>query len=388
MPALRNEALVKPELLVWARESLGLSIEQAAKRISIKPNRLLACEQGQARLTVRQLRELSNVYKRTLAFFYLPAPPRPESDLHDFRRLPDEPAIKTTPELRLEIRKARHRRVLALELYQELEMAPPFFEASTIVSADVFQVAGQIRELLRITSEKQANLRGDYEAYNFWRDAIETSGVLVFQGSISLRQMRGFSIAEFPLPVITVNSKDSPLGRVFTLIHELTHIMLRSDGVCDLQNGAAIEVFCNAVAGETLVPTDLLVQEPLIKEHANLSEWPDESVRSLAILYSVSREVILRRLLTLGAISQAFYQKKRAQIIKEYSEIKSAGGPTQEVIAISRAGKTFARLVIDSYQQNKIDLIDASQYLGVRSKYLEKIEKALFGAGGKTGGED
>src|SRR5947209_395540 len=102
----RNEAFVKPELLAWAREDAGLTLEAAATRIGVKPDRLQACEQGVGRLTVIQLRALSNAYKRPLAFFYLPQPPPKTVTLRDFRRLPDEEVESESPKLRLEIRRA------------------------------------------------------------------------------------------------------------------------------------------------------------------------------------------------------------------------------------------------------------------------------------------
>src|SRR6185503_8417176 len=119
MPTARNDAFVKPDLLVWAREDSGLSLEAAAKKISIRPDRLLACEQGDARLTVNQLRTLSNAYKRPLAFFFLPQPPPKSATLHDFRRLPDEEPESASPKLRLEIRRAKYRRRISLNLFSE-----------------------------------------------------------------------------------------------------------------------------------------------------------------------------------------------------------------------------------------------------------------------------
>ena len=68
MPPQR--AIIKPELLVWTREEAGLSVEEAAKKIAKTPEQLRAAEQGESQLTVRQLRVLSNAYKRPLAFIY------------------------------------------------------------------------------------------------------------------------------------------------------------------------------------------------------------------------------------------------------------------------------------------------------------------------------
>ena len=68
---------------------------------------------------------------------------------------------------------------------------------------------------------------------------LERVGVLVFQtGGVSLDEMRGFSISAEPFPVIVVNAKDSPRGRVFTLIHEFAHILTNRGGLCDLHTTA------------------------------------------------------------------------------------------------------------------------------------------------------
>ncbi|MBA3323667.1 MAG: ImmA/IrrE family metallo-endopeptidase [Pyrinomonadaceae bacterium] len=381
MPQPRNEAIVKPEILVWAREDAGYHLEEAAKKISITPKKLLACESGQARLTINQLRGLSNVYKRPLAFFYLPTPPKTTIDIKDFRHFSDETDHSLSPALRYEVRKAKSRRELALSMYEDLEITPETFNSRTSLDESVAVVGQRVRDLLQISFERQVRIKSDYEALRFWRDAIEARGVLVFQASISKREMRGFSIWDAPLPISVVNTKDSPYGRVFTMVHELTHLMLRSGGLCDLGENN-IEVFCNAVAGETLVPSEFLLQERIIRDDRTNHIWSDESLLAIANRYSVSRVVVLRRLLTLGKTTQEFYRLKTGEWKKAFElhnakESSSGGIVLPHVKALSVAGKTFVRLVLDSYHQEKISSIDAAQYLGVKVKYLSEIEKAV-----------
>jgi Zn-dependent peptidase ImmA (M78 family) len=139
-------------------------------------------------------------------------------------------------------------------------------------------------------------------------------GVLVFQSTdIDLSEMRGYSLASQPLPVIVVNRKDSPAARQFTLLHELTHLMLHTSGLCDLEIGSgrrgaehSTEVFCNHTAGAALVPRALLLSDPIVKSHRGIV-WEDGELKSLAAAHSVSREVILRRLLIAGRTTQVFY---------------------------------------------------------------------------------
>jgi transcriptional regulator with XRE-family HTH domain len=90
MPTLVR-ALVKPELLIWARESARLSVEQAAQKAQVKPpGRLVAWERGESQPTIGELRKLARVYKRPLAVFYLSERPKAFQAMNDFRRLPEE----------------------------------------------------------------------------------------------------------------------------------------------------------------------------------------------------------------------------------------------------------------------------------------------------------
>lgn len=74
--AERIEAFVKPELLVWARESAGYGLTDAARKIGVAPEKLGSWEKGTARLSIHQLQKAASVYKRPLAVFYLAEPPR------------------------------------------------------------------------------------------------------------------------------------------------------------------------------------------------------------------------------------------------------------------------------------------------------------------------
>jgi len=363
------QAFVKPELLVWAREDAGYDVEVAAKRINVKTEKLVAVESGQARLTVNQLRNLSNVYKRPLAFFYLPAPPKTDTYIKDFRHFPEEEAHKLSPELRLELRKAKARREAALGLLDDLDIAPSVFEATASTSERPEVVGKRIREILDISFERQSSLRTEYESLHFWRDCIEARGIFVFQVSIPKAEMRGCSIWYSPLPVIMMNAKDSPYGRVFTMAHELTHLMLRSAGLCDLGNNQ-IEEFCNAAAGEALVPSELLSRESIVRGNSSV-RWSDEDLNSLSSRYSVSTHVILRRLLSLGRTTQDFYRFKTDEWKKVTKTAK--GFAPVPLKAVAASGKTFVRLVLDSYHQNRISSTDAAQYLG--AKYRTKDYK-------------
>jgi transcriptional regulator with XRE-family HTH domain len=75
MSPQRVSFAVKPALLTWAREATSLSTEEAARKLGVKPERLVEWEAGTGRPTVAQLRKAAGLYRRPLAAFFLVEPP-------------------------------------------------------------------------------------------------------------------------------------------------------------------------------------------------------------------------------------------------------------------------------------------------------------------------
>lgn len=384
----RVEAMVNPELLVWARKSAGLTLEEAANKTQVKVERLVNWEEGQRRPTINQLRKLGRAYQRPLAVFYLPKPPKDFQVMRDFRRLPGEVAGLESSTLRFEIRKARYRREVALTLLADLGETASRLPVRGKLDDPPDALAEKARRALGVTYQQQSGWRDPYEALAAWRAAVEKLGVLVFQASgIEVSEMRGFSLAETLLPVIVVNNKDHPHGRIFSLLHEFVHLMLRREGLCDLVEGSMrppeeerVEVFCNRVAGAILLPDDLILAHELVRTRP-VERWSDEELKQVARSFHVSREVVLRRLSILGKTTEDFYRGKRRQFLGEQAQSRSSsgGGPPPDRKAISALGPAFVRLVLNSFYQEKITSSDVSDYLEVRLKWMPKIEEKVFG---------
>ncbi len=249
---------VNPRLLAWARTSAGFSIPEAAGKIGVKDEKIYAWESGEDKPTVAQLRKAAQVYKRPLSIFFLSEIPRDFTIPHDFRRLPGEVAYVYSPGLRLELRQATERREIALALYEELGEEPKPFPLNTGISENPELVASRIRETLGVTYDDQSKWRDSYTAFRQWKTRLEELDVLVFQISgLSSSEFRGFSLAETLVPVIAVNRGETPNARIFSLLHETCHLMLRQSGICDFEEDGSrpelderTEVFCNRIAAE------------------------------------------------------------------------------------------------------------------------------------------
>src|SRR5215831_13808574 len=124
MPAIK--ALVKPELLRWARNRAKVKLQDAAKAAHVSPERVKAWESdgSEDAPTLGQLRDLAAKYHFPVAVFYLPEPPEGFAPLRDFRRLRDGAEEPISANLAFSIRTAYDRRELALELFQEINSAP------------------------------------------------------------------------------------------------------------------------------------------------------------------------------------------------------------------------------------------------------------------------
>ena len=396
-----TRALVKPALLVWARQRAKVKPEDAAKAAGVTVERLAAWESvaNEEGPTVSQLRLLAGKYHFPLAVFYLPEPPADFAPLRDFRRLPEAEDETLSPNLAFHIRGAYERRELALELYDELRSQPERFPIRATLRDDPEKVGQAIRDFLQVDDAKQRRAAAQDRVFDFWRRQIEERDILVFviagpHYAVELKEMRGFAIAKPELPVIVINGRDySQGGKVFTLLHELAHIAL---GESAISNGTGedlaatreerrIERFCDAVAAATLMPRALLLSMPDVAQ-AGEREWRDEALRAIAGSIGVSREALLIRFITLKRATWDYYKTQRGRFEEEYREAAEAKKlepkkPTpikRSIMLMLGNGRGFTRLVLRSYYDQRITLNDVSSYLGARVKHIPALEQAAF----------
>jgi len=384
------KALVEESLLIWARESAGISIEDVAQCLKVAVDRVHSWESGDSRPSISQLRRLSQIYKRPMSVFFLSEPPQDFMPVRDYRHLADRAAPEeVSPALRSEIRRATELRDAAVGLLEDSEEEIAAFPIVASLASNPDQVADRIRDDLGISLSKQSEWSDAFTAMREWRAAAEGLGVLVIQAArVGLDEMRGFSLTDGPIGLVCLNANDAPNGRIFTLMHELAHLAVREGGLCEwerpLQRSAAnesAEAFCNRVAGAVLVPADALRRSPAVGGASATRAWSNEELKALASQFSVSREVVLRRLVIIGLATQQFYQRKRDEFLEENRsrpKMKAFPVPYQKRVANS-LGHAFIELVLSSYYERRITLADASSLIGVRVKHIPSIEREVIG---------
>ena len=385
------KALINPKMLEWARTQAGYSLADAAKKLGLEEARLDDLEHGKELPTFAKLLDMADLYKRPVSLFYLKEPPKGWQPIQDFRRLPG--ADNTfSPQLRYVIRQARERREVALEVRRELNEPIKPFEVTATLGSDIEKLATEIRELLGVTETAQA--RWGRKAFEGWRALMEANDTLVFViPRLRMTEMRGTALAEGELPVILVNSKDRSNGRVFTLLHEFVHLVLRQSGVSNVGSdrddapNPKIEQFCNAVAAAMMMPPEWLLREKLVADKGAERTWTDEELEALGLRFGASPEAVLRRLLTLGRTTQRFYDSKRPGFQAFYDQLEqkkedSEGGPAYHLQVLGQLGRTFTQLIFQGYHDHYFTLRDVAGLLNVKVTTVPVMEKAAFGLAG------
>ena len=117
-------AHLEPSVLRWARESFGLSLEEAAAKVQTTPGRLALAEGGEGHLTMRQAERAAKTYERPLAALFAPEPPVEEPQEAQFRRLPGAPEPPWPSAMIGLARRVRERQEAAAELLELVDEEP------------------------------------------------------------------------------------------------------------------------------------------------------------------------------------------------------------------------------------------------------------------------
>lgn len=396
----RTSALVTPEVMKWARERARLDVDTAAKKLGRPPEDIRGWEDGTVVPSMAQARKASEVYKRSLAVFYLPEPPRDFDTLKDFRTLPGNADPAYSPALALLVRRLQARQ----EWLREYRLAEgherlPFVGSASPRSSEE-SLAEDIRRTLRVTLEEQVRCPSRRDALNLWVDRAEDIGISICRiGGIEPEEARGIALADDIAPFIFVNAHDAYAARLFTLVHELAHLWIKQPGISNLQGikqqaavgDPAIEAFCNRTAALTLVDPSEFANRWQARDQSVTLE---EQIEGIADHFNVSEEVIARRLLDRSVILVVDYERLRAFYHARWlahaaderrRQKDSKGGPSYYRQKLQANGRILTQTVLSACSAGNITLRDACAVLGVRVNHLPKLA-AVAGLPSAEGG--
>ncbi len=390
---MAERAFITPKVFKWARESAKLTEEIAALKISVSVEKLQEWEKGEGQPTIRQAQTLAKAYRRPFALFFLPDIPSDFKPLQDFRKKGSK--VLSTSSIFI-IREIQQKQAWISEVNEDNNEEIIPFVGKYSQHNNPGDIAKNIIDTLGIEPT-------NYESNNpilEWIDKAESNGIFISRTSfihsklkLDSEELQGFAIADKYAPFIFINSEDWDAPQLFTLVHELAHIWINKTGISneiepiikDKEKYNPIELFCNEVAANALMPVEYINQ--LDRNNFNNAK----NVFKVAKEFGVSSFALLVRALNLNLISIDTYKKLKDQAVIEFKEFlrreeerkekqkeKSKDSPIYYPLIINRNGRLFTQTVLDAYRGGDIEPTFASNLLNVKVNNFPKLESQMY----------
>lgn len=363
---------ITPDLVKWARERAGYSIPEAEKNFK----KIKSWEAGDAFPTYAQLEQMAGLFKIPISVFFFPEPPTLPPIEETFRTLPAAVLADIPRRIRLLLRKAKAFQLNLSELYQGQNPAQRLITRDLALqgAVNVDELASRVRDYLGISFAIQTSWASVDDALKNWRQILESVGIFVFKDAFRVPEYSGFCLYDEIFSIIYVNNSSSKTRQIFTLFHELAHLLFHTSGVDTIrdsyirnlgQESRQIEVLCNRFAAEFLVP-----QAEYDKASSGLPSNEDTAA-ALAARFHVSREVIFRKFLDRGLISDEVYADAAARWA---GQGKGGEGGNPYWTKIAYLGRDYIHQALSLYHQNLIDRNQLAEYLDWKPRHLDTLE--------------
>ena len=368
---------VTPKMLIWACERAGYDVDYFVQRI---PN-LKSWIRQEKKPTFKQLEKFANDTYTPFGYFFYSEPPEENNNpIADFRTI-SQKKNKLSRNLLDTINYMSRRQEWLEEHLIEQDSIPLNFVGCASLNDNPKETAIGIRKRLGLEKGRSHNIKTWQGSIGLLRDKMEDLGIMVVingvvgnntRRTLDVNEFRGFALVNNYAPLIFVNGSDSKSAQMFTLAHELAHIWLGKEGISNLENlypnDIDVEIWCNQVAAEFLVPEEeLLIQWNGLKNQTNRFEY-------LARNFKVSPIVIHRRLLDLKFINRDYFFKLYNQYLDKELKNKGGGGDFYNS-QNSRIGKLFALNVLSSAVQGRTDFKEAYDLLGLYGGTFQEFAK-------------
>lgn len=332
--------------------------------------------------TYLQLVELAKIFHIPFGYFFLEKIPTKKYPIPHYRTITNK-QFKASGELLETIETIEQRRGFARNILQE-SRKPLTFANSITIKTDIDKAAQLLRDTLKLPVDWASTLeeqrKGWREAFFMLTKRAEQAGIFVVQNSkengrvLKVEEFRGFVLYDEYAPFIFINGNDFFTGKMFTIIHEIAHILIGESASFDFANLNAahndIEQFCDRVTAEFLVPKILILKE---------YESGNRDYANLAERFKVSRIVIARRLQDLNKISEKEFMAAYNSFQTGFNEVNKKGdGGMFYNSAPYKISREFFKLVYNSVKSNRLLYRDAFRLTGLTPKSFDGYIKEYF----------
>ena len=377
---------IQPAIINWAMSQIDES------QLGIKLlNNVKQWLDGTKTPTFKQIEDFSRKANIPLGYFFLQTPPVEKIELIEYRTIdslelvnPSRNLIDTINEMeRVQDWMKTYRQDTGFDVLPLVGSLKGQTEVSTIVA--------KIRSDLDLEKDWYNRGKNATDSFNYLRNQLDKSGIIVMLNGIvgknthralSIDEFRAFAMVDEWAPLIFINSADSQGAKLFSLIHEIAHIWLGEDDLFNdrrnSHNVKPLEVLCNAVASELLVPFELFIRE------WNNAEANDkqEKISLLAKTFRCSESVIARKALDAKKISKKLYEDIVSEALEAYKvlkETRESGGGDYYNTAKTRLDGCFVRALCESVASGRTTFTEAFRLTNTSSKTFAEVAMRLGG---------
>ncbi len=384
MAQVKEGLPITPAVVQWARERSGYSLEDAKRHFK----KIVAWEAGEALPSYVQVEDMAQRFKVPVAVFFFPKPPKVPPLEKSFRTLTAEDFAAIPRRVRFFLRQGQAMQLNLAELNDGKNPSDRLItrDLEVTLNTSLDKIAVDVRKYLGVSVDEQAGWKNIDEALEKWREVFVTkAGIFVFKDAFRAPHYFGFCLYDDEFPVIYINNSSAKSRQIFTLFHELGHLLFHTSGVDLLDDpfikhlGDAeqrIEVICNGLAARVLVPDDLL---DMMLKGMKIGRL---AASQLADHFNVSREVIYRKFLDRGLIAADEYvaaAKEWTAQMKKPDNKESSGNYYNSQHAY--LGQRYIDLAFTKYYQQRFDLRQLAEYLNMKPKSLPTFAEKFAGGG-------
>lgn len=390
---------LSPAVLVWARETAGLTVEEAAARLGLADTlRASAADklrsvEGSGQVGRPTLLRMVATYKRPLLNFYLQRPPPKDDQGVDFRTRSADRSKREDAILEALIRDVRVRQAVLRDVLEDEESEPNPFVGAGRQSQGLHVGASAVRGLLHLDTTPFPRARDVEQRFRELRRRVELAGIVVllagdlgnYRSAIGSGVFSGLAAPDPIAPLVVINPNQARTAQCFTLIHECVHIWLGAGGVSagpetrdePARSISGIEAFCDAVAAEVLLPEAFMPDASEVRDGS--AEAVTAFVDRVARAQHVSPAMVLFRLGRKGSVDAQTWRDVAAILRGRWNPGAATGardedtgsGPDFYTVRRSRVGKLALDIVARALGRGNLTYSRAGQALGVRPGMVE-----------------
>ncbi|MCL2833014.1 MAG: ImmA/IrrE family metallo-endopeptidase [Treponema sp.] len=283
--------------------------------------------------TFNKIEEYSRKISIPLGYFFLDTPPLEQYPLLKFRTI--NSTSNTNPSRDL-IDTYYH--MTAIQDWMREYLIDSGNEKINLIGSlknerKVNKITSVIKDAINLEDDWYTKSKTPHDSFNILRQCFEKIGILVMKNGIvglnthrplDIHEFRAFTLLDDYAPLVFINNKDTDGGQLFSLLHEIVHIWLGSNSFYNDSHGMSfnispLEIVCNAVAADLLVPERIFIE----KWNDNNNLPIEENINKLVKQFRCGKSVIIRKALDNNFITN-----------EQYNEF------TNYIIAVSRLKKS------------------------------------------------